>query len=91
MIGNYPGRPHITEASADPAPPRTDAVQPGGGYVSPTVQRHAEMRARQAEDAARDRYRVPETREQLLAMKSADMVRTYEQHRETYDRLMGHA
>ncbi|WP_326797532.1 hypothetical protein OG946_20660 [Streptomyces sp. NBC_01808] len=46
---------------------------------------------RQADEAARDRYQVPESREELLAMKSADQVRTYREHREVYDRLMGHA
>ncbi|MFF3359581.1 hypothetical protein ACFYWN_45075 [Streptomyces sp. NPDC002917] len=38
----------------------------------------------------RGRYRAPETREQLLGLRSADQVRTYTEHRETYDRLMGH-
>ncbi|AVH59720.1 MULTISPECIES: hypothetical protein [Streptomyces] len=81
-------REHITASAGDPAPRRTYPEQTG--YVSPTVRQYAETQARLAAEAAEDRYRVPETREQLLAMKSAEQVRTYEQHREVYDRLMGH-
>ncbi|NED35578.1 hypothetical protein [Streptomyces sp. SID8499] len=79
-------RQHITAAAPDPAPRRRHVEQTG--WVSPTVRRHAEAQARAAAEATADRYRVPETREQLLAMRSADQNRTYLEHRETYDRLM---
>ncbi|MGI5512748.1 hypothetical protein [Streptomyces sp. CA-106131] len=90
MIGAYNfDRLHETVTAPDPAPRQTAPQQTG--YVSPTVRQHAETQVRLAAEAAEDRYRVPETREQLLAMRSADQNRTYEQHREVYDRLMGHA
>lgn len=73
---------HETVAAGDPAPRRTVPEQTG--WVSPTARRFAEVQAL----AAADRYRVPETREQLLAMHSADQVRTFEEHRTTYDRLI---
>ena len=93
MIGQYAGHEHYTEASGDPSPCRTrqTPVEQAGGYASPAALRHAEMMQRQAEDAARDRYQVPETRGELLTMKSSDQVRTYHEHRDIYDRLMGGA
>lgn len=93
MIGNYTGREHWTASSGDPAPRRTrrTPVEQAGGYVSPTARRYAEMVQRQAEEAARDRYQIPQTREQLLAMNPANQNRTYLEHRDVYDRLMGHA
>ncbi|MFE0727059.1 hypothetical protein ACFW2X_02190 [Streptomyces antibioticus] len=79
-------REHITTAAApDPAPRRRTEQQ---GYVSPTARQFAETQARLAAEAAADHYRPPETREQLLAMRSADQNRTYTEHREVYDRLM---
>ncbi|MGW7706329.1 hypothetical protein [Streptomyces sp. NPDC054771] len=80
------GRVHITEAAPDPAPHRRAVEQ--SGYVSPTARQFAETQARLAAEAAADRYRVPESREQLLAMRPAEQNRTYLEHRETYDRLM---
>ncbi|MCZ9353221.1 hypothetical protein NGM36_26225 [Streptomyces mutabilis] len=79
-------REHITEAAGDPAPHRTGPERTG--YVTPTYRAFAEAQARAAAEAAADRYRVPETREQLLAMRTADQNRTYLEHRATYDRLM---
>ncbi|MFD7064399.1 hypothetical protein [Streptomyces sp. NPDC059906] len=79
-------REHITEAAGDPAPRRTTPER--SGWVSPAMRRYAEEQARAAVEAKRDRYRVPETREQLLAMRPADQNRTYLEHRATYDRLM---
>ncbi|MGC5007452.1 hypothetical protein [Streptomyces sp. DT203] len=79
-------REHITVSSGDPAPRRRHVEQTG--YVSPTVRQFAETQARLAAEAAEDRYRVPETREELLAMRSADQNRTFAEHRATYDRLM---
>ncbi|MFE4423869.1 hypothetical protein [Streptomyces sp. NPDC056817] len=82
-------REHITEAAPDLAQRRTFAEP--SGWVSPTARRHAEMLAAIEADNARDRYQVPTTRAELLAMKSADQVRTFEEHRATYDALMhGH-
>ncbi|MFF8533760.1 hypothetical protein ACF07B_17630 [Streptomyces sp. NPDC015532] len=86
-IGTYNfDRLHETAATPEP-PPRQTAPQQTG-WVSPTARRFAENQARLAAEAAEDRYRVPETREQLIAMKSADQTRTYLEHRETYDQLM---
>ncbi|MCP3769507.1 hypothetical protein [Streptomyces sp. MAR25Y5] len=79
MIGD---RVHETVAAGDPAPRRTVPEQTG--WVSLTARRFAEVQAL----AAADRYRVPETREELLAMRSADQTRTYLDHREVYDRFM---
>ncbi|MEU3730296.1 hypothetical protein AB0E81_12915 [Streptomyces sp. NPDC033538] len=79
-------RQHITESAGDPAPRRVTSERTG--YVSPAARRFAEMHERLAVEAAADRYRVPETREQLLKMRPADQVRTYRDHRATYDRLM---
>ncbi|MFE4409074.1 hypothetical protein ACFY3J_37060 [Streptomyces sp. NPDC001231] len=81
-------RVHITEAAPDPAPRRTFTER--SGWVSPAAQRHAEMLAAIEADNARDRYQPPTTRAELLAMRSDDQVRTYREHREVYDRLMGH-
>ncbi|MEU0832308.1 hypothetical protein [Streptomyces sp. NPDC005969] len=80
------GREHITEAAGDPAPRRTYVEQ--AGWVSPTVRQYAETQARLAAEAAADRYRIPETREQLLALRAAEQNRTYLEHREVYERLM---
>lgn len=80
-------RVHITESAGDPAPRRRTVEQQG--YVSPAYARFAVEQERRAAEAAADHYRVPETREQLLAMKSAEQNRTYLDHRATYDRLMG--
>ncbi|MFE7237917.1 hypothetical protein [Streptomyces sp. NPDC057580] len=79
-------REHIIVSSGDPAPRPRHVEQ--SGWVSPTVRQYAETQARLAAEAAVDRYQVPETREQLLAMRSADQVRTFEEHHATYDRLM---
>lgn len=80
-------REHITTDNFDQAAtPRRHVEQTG--YVSPTVRRWAEARQAAATEVAADRYRVPETREQLIAMKSADQTRTYLEHREMYDQLM---
>ncbi|MGW0626071.1 hypothetical protein [Streptomyces sp. NPDC002758] len=59
-------------------------IRPSWGRT-PTARQFAETQARLA---AEDRYHVPETREELLAMRSADQNRTFVEHRETYDRLM---
>ncbi|MFI1422743.1 hypothetical protein ACH4VX_33195 [Streptomyces sp. NPDC020731] len=79
-------REHVTAAAPDPAPRRRTVEQQG--YVSPAYARFAAEQERRAAEAAADHYRPPETREQLLAMCSADQVRTFEEHRTTYDRLM---
>ncbi|WP_406321914.1 hypothetical protein [Streptomyces sp. NBC_01637] len=80
-------REHITDDNHDEAAMRPRHVEQDG-YVSPTVRQYAETQARIAAEAAVDRYRAPETREQLLAMRSADQNRTFAEHRATYDRLM---
>ncbi|MFH8471973.1 hypothetical protein [Streptomyces sp. NPDC018000] len=79
-------REHITEAAPDPSPRRRYVER--SGWVSPATQRHAEMLAAIKADNARDRYQPPTTRAELLAMRSDDQVRTYNEHREVYDRLM---
>jgi hypothetical protein len=84
------GTTRYTDGGTPTAPVRTNRLEVMGGYTSPAAQRWDEAKQRAAADAARDTYQVPETREQLLAMKTVDQVRTYEQHREVYDRLMGH-
>ncbi|MEU3750578.1 MULTISPECIES: hypothetical protein [Streptomyces] len=80
-------REHVTVSGPDPAPRRRQQPEPTG-YVSQTVRRYAEARAVAVAEASADRYRTPGTREELLAMCSADQSRTYLDHRETYDRLM---
>ncbi|MEU2596969.1 hypothetical protein ABZ669_06825 [Streptomyces hirsutus] len=79
-------RVHITDSSGDPAPRRTTPEQ--SGYVSPAVQRHTEMLAAIEADAARDRYQPPTTLAELLAMRSEEQVRTYNEHRDRYDAIM---
>ncbi|MGW0632101.1 hypothetical protein [Streptomyces sp. NPDC002758] len=87
MTGRYDfNREHETVTAPDPAPRQTAPQQTG--WVSPSVRQFAETQAQLRAEAAEDRYRVPETREQLLAIRSADQNRTYAEHREVYDRLM---
>ncbi|MGY3202666.1 hypothetical protein [Streptomyces sp. TE5632] len=77
---------HVTVSAGDPAPRRIVPEQ--SGYVSPTAQRHVEMLAVVEADNARDRYQPPTALAELLAMRSEDQVRTYNEHRDRYDAIM---
>lgn len=79
-------RRHITAAAPDPTP-RRRTVEPTG-YVSPTYRAFVEAQTRLAKETAADRYQPPTTLAELLAMRSEDQVRTYNEHRERYDALM---